>query len=133
MTARGVSGLSASEGLGLLDAALERRPAAVVAARLDATRIAAGGGVAGVLLSGLVRSSGRGLAAGSQGGGGLAERLAGLPAGERAGVVAGLVRAHAAVVLGHGSAQTVDPGRAFRDLGFDSLTAVELLGPGSGR
>ena len=126
VTARGVSGLSAAEGLGLLDAALERGQAAVVAARLDATRIAAGGGVAGVLLSGLVRSSGRGLAAGSQGGGGLAERLAGLPAGERAGVVAGLVRAHAAVVLGHGSAQDVDPGRAFRDLGFDSLTAVEL-------
>ena len=60
VTARGVSGLSASEGLGLLDAALERGQAAVVAARLDATRIAAGGGVAGVLLSGLVRSSGRG-------------------------------------------------------------------------
>src|SRR6202161_597874 len=82
VTARGVSGLSAAEGLGVLDAALERGRPVVVAARLDATRIVAGGGVAGVLLSGLARSSGRGVAAGPLSGGGLAERLAALPAGE---------------------------------------------------
>src|SRR5580704_10161662 len=124
VTAHGVSGLSAAEGLTLLDAALERGQAAVVAARLDAARLANQGDAVPPLLSELVRAVGRGLAAGPQGGGGLTGRLAGLPAGERAGVVAGLVRAHAAVVLGHGSAQDVDPGRAFRDLGFDSLTAV---------
>ncbi len=126
VAARGVGSLTAAEGLALLDAALERGQASVVAARLDAARLAGRGDAVPPLLSGLVRSSGRGLAAAPQGGGGLAQRLAGLPAGERAGVVAGLVRANAAVVLGHGSAQDVDPGRAFRDLGFDSLTAVEL-------
>uniref|UniRef100_UPI0038BD25D5 type I polyketide synthase n=1 Tax=Actinokineospora bangkokensis TaxID=1193682 RepID=UPI0038BD25D5 len=59
-------------------------------------------------------------------GGGLAEVLAPLPEVERDRVLVDLVREHGAVVLGHHDSGRFDVDRPFRDLGFDSLTAVEL-------
>jgi acyl carrier protein len=57
---------------------------------------------------------------------GFAEKLAGLTGGERDRAVQEMVCGQAASVLGYADASQVEPTTAFRDLGFDSLTSVDL-------
>ena len=56
----------------------------------------------------------------------LLQRLEGLPEDEQQAVLLDLVRTNIATVLGNSSPETIDPDRAFQELGFDSLTAVEM-------
>ncbi|MFF1615852.1 SDR family NAD(P)-dependent oxidoreductase, partial [Amycolatopsis sp. NPDC058278] len=55
-----------------------------------------------------------------------ADRLGRLSRTEQRQAVVDLVRAQAAVVLGHPSGESVEPGSAFKEIGFDSVRAVEL-------
>ncbi|MFY1679863.1 type I polyketide synthase [Streptomyces sp. WMMC905] len=56
----------------------------------------------------------------------LADRLSALPEDERTATVLDLVRTQAAAVLGHPGVDSISVDKAFRDQGFDSLTAVEM-------
>ncbi|WP_405815625.1 type I polyketide synthase [Streptomyces sp. NBC_00040] len=125
----GVSALSADEGVALFDAASASEQALFVPVKLDlaALRAQAGGGLLPPLLSGLVRTPTRRAAGTARVAvSAPAERLAGLSAAEQAEHALELVRAQVATVLGYAGPETVEPDRSFRELGFDSLTAVEL-------
>ncbi|WP_093796780.1 type I polyketide synthase [Streptomyces sp. Wb2n-11] len=122
----GMPPLTVPQGLALFDAALGSDVAALAPVRLDLPVLRAQGDIP-PLLRGLIRSLGRRAAAQiSQTAGGLTERLAGLNAAERRDVLLDLVRGQIARVLGHADATDVEASRQFQDLGFDSLTAVEL-------
>ncbi|GFN01286.1 hypothetical protein Sfulv_60960 [Streptomyces fulvorobeus] len=126
MARAGVPALSVALGVALFDAALAAGDAVVAPVRLDLAVLRALGDVP-VLLRSLVRvRSRRAVAAVGGVAAGLVERLSALTVVERQEVLLDLVRGQVALVLGHADANAVNPERAFRELGFDSLTAVEL-------
>ncbi|RST05647.1 SDR family NAD(P)-dependent oxidoreductase [Streptomyces sp. WAC07149] len=128
----GVTPLTAEQGLALFDAAVDQDEALSVPVRLDpaALRDSAGGAELPALYRSLVRTPVRraagGAAAAEPDGSALLRKLAGLTAERRRGVLLDLVRTNVAAVLGHSGTGSVEADRAFKELGFDSLTAVEL-------
>ncbi|MFD9091776.1 SDR family NAD(P)-dependent oxidoreductase, partial [Streptomyces prasinus] len=120
--------LSDTDGVALLDTALTTDRPHLVAARLDLAtlRARAGGVPVPPLLHALVPQPARRAAEAGEDAASFTTRLAALdPAGRRQAVL-DLVRGHAATVLGHTSAEAVEPEQGFTDLGFSSLTAVEI-------
>nr|WP_263172735.1 type I polyketide synthase [Streptomyces sp. SCSIO ZS0520] len=136
----GILPFSSADGARLFDTAGALDEAVVLPMRLDTAAFAAGPVPA--LLRGLVkarpvrRRASAGADAGGTGrAGGLKEHLAGLAEAERGIFLLDLVRTTVAGVLGFESAAAVEAERGLLDLGFDSLTAVELrnqLGRGTG-
>ncbi|WP_062352166.1 type I polyketide synthase [Herbidospora yilanensis] len=132
MARSGVAPLTADAGLDLFDAALGSAEPLVIATGWDAGGLHARAELGDLppMLLGLVRAPRRQAASGGASlapvGGDLRGRLAGVPEAEARRLLTDLVRAHVAAVLAHGSAAGIDVDRAFNELGFDSLTAVEL-------
>ncbi|MDG4801393.1 type I polyketide synthase [Micromonospora sp. WMMD980] len=121
---RAGAALDSATGLALFDAALTLPGAHLVLSALDRSGF---GDAVPPLLRRLVRPAVRRVApAATAGAVPLAERLAPRPPAEQDAILLDLVVAHAAAVLGHPTTDAVGAERAFKDLGFDSLTAVEL-------
>jgi polyene macrolide polyketide synthase len=126
MARAGMSALSTERGLALFDTALGAVDPALVAMRVD--RLADAAEVPAVL-RGLIRGTTRRAATGRHAdAASLAGTLAALDMAGRRAAVTDLVRRQAAVVLGHASSSSaaIELDRQFPELGFDSLTSVEL-------
>ncbi|WP_398909226.1 SDR family NAD(P)-dependent oxidoreductase [Streptomyces sp. Ag109_G2-6] len=125
----GILPLAVGEGLRLLDTGVGSGEPAFVPMRLDlaALRGRADRGTLPVVLERLADTAGprsrRARSRASEAG--LAQTLGGLASAERLRVVLDLVRSAAAGVLGH-APEKMSGGRAFNELGFDSLTAIDL-------
>ncbi|MFI6039901.1 type I polyketide synthase [Streptomyces sp. NPDC051315] len=129
IAASGLPALAPAHALRLLDEAPGADEAVLAPLRTDpaALRAAAAAGRLPALLHGLVPAPARRTArAAGTGSSDLGRRLAGLTEHEQERLLLDVVRRHAAVALGHGSAGAVDGEQSFKDLGFDSLTSVDL-------
>jgi acyl transferase domain-containing protein/NADP-dependent 3-hydroxy acid dehydrogenase YdfG len=154
MARAGLAPLASEPGLELFDAALAAAGPLAVAARWDDASLSeAGDGMVSPLLRGILTArpgaarrpatngsaghrhpaapaagaapaNGAGPASDSHGD--LAARLAALATDDARRLLVDLVRSHVAAVLAYPSPDAVDVERAVSDLGFDSLTAVEL-------
>ncbi|RDG39779.1 type I polyketide synthase [Streptomyces corynorhini] len=129
IAASGLPALAPGPALRLLDEALATGEPFLAPLRTDpaALRSAASAGRLPALLHGLVPGQTRRTAKSSDAdASALGRSLSGRSVSEQERLLLDVVRRHAAAALGHGSADAVDGEQSFKDLGFDSLTSVDL-------
>ena len=128
----GIVAMSSTEALQLLDTAMVVDEPFLLPARIDTTALRAkyDAGTLPPMFVDLINARARrqvddSLAA-AKSKSALLQRLEGLPEDEQHAVLLDLVRSHIATVLGNTTPEAIDPDKAFQELGFDSLTAVEM-------
>ncbi len=122
----GISAITDEQGLELIDIARGVSHPLLLPVRFDSSvlSVQAKTGMLPQIMRGLVRVSAR--RSSDIAGGLLATRLAGSPESDWDEIVLRLVVKHVAGVLGQTSLSSIDPGRSFKEVGFDSLAGVEL-------
>ncbi|GAA3269413.1 SDR family NAD(P)-dependent oxidoreductase [Dactylosporangium vinaceum] len=128
LAGQAITPIPTAHALRLLDAALATGRPHHIAATLDTTAELP------AILRGLAPGSARRAAQGSTGergragdaAAGLVRRLTESTPVEQQATLVDLVRTHASAVLGHSGGAGIGKAQAFKDAGFDSLTAVEL-------
>ncbi|WP_449065602.1 SDR family NAD(P)-dependent oxidoreductase, partial [Planomonospora algeriensis] len=119
----GVAPLPQDQALVLFDAALAAQAETVLPARLDLARVA---DPVPAMLRALLHKPIERRAAGASDEVALGRLLRGMSTEEQERALLDLVRSQAALVLGHPTPDVIDATGAFKDAGFDSLTAIEL-------
>ncbi|MEV6191898.1 SDR family NAD(P)-dependent oxidoreductase [Streptomyces sp. NPDC051920] len=126
MARLGHRALTPDQGRELVELALRRGTPHLIASALDLPRLRAAAAATDDGTAALWRSLLPAPRTVPQGGVGLADRLARLPEADRAARVLALVREEASRALGLPSTESVRPDQPLRELGMDSVTAVEL-------
>ncbi|MET9258797.1 type I polyketide synthase [Amycolatopsis sp. NPDC004079] len=121
MARSGVFGLSFADGLELFDATVAAGQPSLVPVRLDMSGLRADAHSVPAMLRGLIRGRRRVEVVDDSW-----NQVLRLSGAERVRAAVDLVCGTAAVVLGHERRDAVDPRKGFIELGFDSLTAIEL-------
>ncbi|MEB3971345.1 beta-ketoacyl reductase, partial [Mycobacterium ulcerans] len=125
MTRLGLMPIATSHGLALFDAALATGQPVSIPAPINTHTLArhARDNTLAPILSALITTPRRRAASAATD---LAARLNGLSPQQQQQTLATLVAAATATVLGHHTPESISPATAFKDLGIDSLTALEL-------
>ncbi|MFD5161093.1 type I polyketide synthase [Streptomyces hawaiiensis] len=127
--------LSTRQALALFDAALRTTEPVLAPILLDRAALRSGGGHLPPPLRGFVRPGRPAAATGADSSGGAGQlpapgawraRLDRLPAGDRQAALEDLLRRDVAAVLGYPHADALPAGRSLIELGFDSLTAMQI-------